>query len=377
MEQAKNSKEKWWWLLLIVAVVGGYWWWQHEKGLPEKSPAAKNVPTLAAATVQEREVTVSREYIGYVLPVNQVVVRPYISGFVAKVQVAGGQRVKAGDVLVTIEQSQYAASVSSARAAVARATADFHNAQSYYKRIQNAGSRAVSPSQIDSAKAEFLASKAALAQAEANLQEAKVNYDYTLVKATIDGVVGHVELTPGDYISPQTALMTLISDDPMRVVFSLDDKNYLAAMKDGGNFADKTIRLRLSDGTVYPYAGKFQYADNQVNRSTGSVAMYINFANGERLLSANAYVTVSVEQKYRGVVVKKDLVFLTPEQNYVYAVNGDNVWRMPVKILADFGNNYILQNDFKSGDKIALGKAKVGEKYNIDIKEAEAAEEKH
>ena len=376
MEQAKNSKEKWWWLAIIIVAAGGYWWWQHEKSAPEKAAAATAEPTLAAAMVQERDVMVSREYIGYVLPVNQVVVRPYISGFVDKVQVSGGQRVRAGDVLVTIEQSQYQALVSSAQAAVAQATADFHNAQSYYKRIRNAGNKAVSPTQTDSAKAQFLSAQAALAQAKANLQEAEVNYNYTLVKATIDGVIGHVELTPGDYISPQSALMTLISDDPMRVVFSLDDKDYLTEMKNGGDFADKTVRLRLADGTLYPTVGEFQYADNQVNRSTGSVAMYVNFANAERLLAANAYVTVLVEQKYRGVVVRKDLVALTPEQNYIYVANGENVSRAPVVVLTDFGNNYILQNDFKPGDKIVLGKAKVGAKYKIEVQEAEAAEEK-
>jgi len=379
MKQAEKEKYGWlWWLLAGIVVVGCYWFWQHYQEQGGKSGAkTEKEQVVAVAPLEEKEYLVNRDYVGYVTPVDEVVVRPYISGFLEEINVDGGEEVKTGEVLLVIEQSQYKAMADSAKAAVAQAEADYNNALSYYKRIKNAGSKAVSPTEADNAKAKFLTAQAALAQAKANLEEALVNYNYTVILAPIDGLIGHVALTKGDYVSPQTSLLSLIRYNPMRVVFSITDKDYLEEMKKPSLFANERILLKLADGRVYPYEGKFKYANNQIDKSTNSISVYADFDNPERVLVANAYVTVLVEKKYTGIAVSKDLVSLMPEGNYVYVANGSNISRVQVNILSDYGNNYILENNFKSGDKIVLDRISPGNgdvKYKINVEPASAAE---
>ena len=110
-------------------------------------------------------------------------------------------QVKAGDVMVIIDQAEYKARLDAAKAAVAQAEASFNNSSVYYQRMQKAGARAVSKTELDNAKASFLSAEAALEQAKAALAEAQVNYDYTVIRATIDGVVGDVPLSNPEVVA--------------------------------------------------------------------------------------------------------------------------------------------------------------------------------
>ena len=206
-------------LFFVVLIVAGYFAWQHYKKTPETAEEAVE-RTVSAAPLIEREAEVEKNYIGYVTPVHDVSVRPYISGFVDEIRVKGGSEVKAGDVMVIIDQAEYKARLDAAKAS-------FNNSSVYYQRMQKAGARAVSKTELDNAKASFLSAEAALEQAKAALAEAQVNYDYTVIRATIDGVVGDVPLSKGDYVSPENVLLTVIQYNPIRVVFSITDKDYL------------------------------------------------------------------------------------------------------------------------------------------------------
>ena len=324
-------------LFFVVLIVAGYFAWQHYKKMPETAEEAVE-RTVSAAPLIEREAEVEKNYIGYVTPVHDVSVRPYISGFVDEIRVKGGSEVKAGDVMVIIDQAEYKAKLDAAKAAVAQAEASFNNSSVYYQRMQKAGARAVSKTELDNAKASFLSAEAALEQAKAALAEAQVNYDYTVIRATIDGVVGDVPLSKGDYVSPENVLLTVIQYNPIRVVFSITDKDYLEEAGRPEMFADETLRLKLADGAVYPQAGTFGYVDNQIDKSTNSIAVYADFANPDKRLVANAYVNVLVEKKYRGMIVRKDLVYIEPDGSYIYVAGANGVVKTAVNILSEYGN---------------------------------------
>lgn len=315
------------------------------------------------------------------MPVHDVSVRPYISGFVDEIRVKGGSEVKAGDVMVIIDQAEYKARLDAAKAAVAQAEASFNNSSVYYQRMQKAGARAVSKTELDNAKASFLSAEAALEQAKAALAEAQVNYDYTVIRATIDGVVGDVPLSKGDYVSPENVLLTVIQYNPIRVVFSITDKDYLEEAGRPEMFAGETLRLKLADGAVYPQTGTFGYVDNQIDKSTNSIAVYADFANPDKRLVANAYVNVLVEKKYRGMVVRKDLVYIEPDGSYIYVAGANGVVKTAVNILSEYGNNnYILKNTFTPGESIVLDKMGAGDeghKFKIVMEGAAAAGEKN
>ena len=110
--------------------------------------------------------------------------------------------------------------------------ADLANAKVYYERVKKVGPKAMSKTEFDNAKAKYLSAQAAVAQARANYNLAKVNYGYTEINAPISGIVGEMSLTKGDYVSPGSQpLFSIIQYDPIRVVFSITDKDYLEELK--------------------------------------------------------------------------------------------------------------------------------------------------
>lgn len=365
-----NEKEKHvpvWTIVVVAAAAAGWWFWRYYHLMPSAKLAA--APTqVHAVPVVEKTVTVEKKYIGYVTPVNDVEVRPYVNGFISEVAVEGGQELRKGDKLLVIEQSEYKAALDAAEAAAAKAEADFNYARDYYQRIKKAGTKAVSQTETDNAKAQFLSAQAAWAGAKASAEQARVNFGYTVISSTIDGVAGNVALTPGDYVSPQSLLLTVVQTDPMRVVFSISDKDYLEESRKKVMFDGETIRLRLADGSLYPQVGKFRYSDNKIDRSTNAIAVYADFENPERLLADNAYVTVLVEKQYQGVPVAKDLVNLQSDGSFVYAATGDVVRKHPVEILSEYGNNYVLKNNFAAGMRLVTDKITLrGSERKMDV----------
>ena len=158
-------------------------------------------------------------------------------------------------------------------------------------------------------------------------------------------------------------------------------KDYLEEAGRPEMFAGETLRLKLADGAVYPQTGTFGYVDNQIDKSTNSIAVYADFANPDKRLVANAYVNVLVEKKYRGMIVRKDLVYIEPDGSYIYVAGANGVVKTAVNILSEYGNNnYILKNTFTPGESIVLDKMGAGDeghKFKIVMEGAAAAGEKN
>ena len=357
----KQEEKTYGWLLavvLVLALLAGYYALKEmQKAKPQTVTAAKEI-TLRIVPVKAEDVDIQKSYIGYVTPINEVSVLPYINGFLDKIMVSGGQDVSQGETLVVIKQDEYKANMDAARASVIQAEANFANAKSYYDRIKKAGAKAVSKTEIDSAKASYLSSQAAVAQAKANFALAKVNYDYTEIQAPVNGTVGEISLTKGDYVSPGgQALFKIIQYNPIRVVFSITDKDYLDELAQGKLFAQDEIRLRLSNGNIYAKPGQYRYVDNEIDRQTNSIAVYADFENEDKTLVANAYVDVLLNKTYKnGVLVRQNYVSREADGNYVYVVNGSQLSKVKVDIVAPVKNDYLLKNNFKRGDYLVIDK---------------------
>lgn len=345
-------------VLLVIALVIGYLYLAPSP--KPKKLAAENARelTLHVKPLKGQDVKLEKSYIGYVTPIHNVNIMPYISGFLEDVFVKGGEEVKAGDTMIIIRQEEYKARMEAARAQVLEAEANFNNAKVYYKRIRDAGPKAISKTEVDNAKASFLSAQAQVANAKANYELAKVNYDYTVIQAPISGKIGHVSLTKGDYVSPGgQPLLSIIQFDPIRVVFSITDKDYLEEIGRGDLFSGEKIRLKLANGRIFDKPGIYKYADNQVNRNTNSIAVYADFENADKTLVSNAYVDVLIEKNYKnGILIKQNLVEMTPEGNFVYLVNNNRLDKVKIDIVAPVGTDYLVRNGFQKGDYIVLDK---------------------
>ncbi len=325
--------------------------------VPPQTTTSVNVTPLTPQSV-----TLSKKYIGYITPVHSVAVLPFISGFVEKIFVRSGQFVREGQLLMVLEQGEYKAQLDLARAGVMQAEATLENAATYYQRVQAAGNKAVAQADRDKAQAEYLSAKAALAQAQAQLAAAKVNYDYTIIRAPISGLIGTVEPTKGDYVSPAgTPLMTVIQTSPIQVVFSITDKDYIQNVSENGLselLAGEKIKLQLANGEIYPAQGIYQYTDNALNRPTNSVAVYVNFDNKDNILLSNAYVTVYLEKELENIVlIPQNQVELTAQGSFVTVADKQGIRRRKIEILDTQNSDYIVKNVFGPQDYLVKGKA--------------------
>lgn len=344
-------------LWIVVAVLLFLLWNKKEKEnavRPERAQTA-SVPVVDVAPLTAQKTTIDKNYIGYVTPVRSVSVRPFISGFVENIRVENGQTVQAGELMMTLEQSQYRAQTDEARAALSGARATLENAENYLARVQNAGNQAVSQSEHDKAAAAFLTAKASVARAEAALNAAQVLYGYTIIRAPISGRIGTVRPSKGAYVSPSaSSLLEIVQMSPVYVVFSLPDKEFSALAAENGVselLKGRSISLRLSDGKSYPLTGGFAYADNSADKATGSVAVYALFDNPQSVLVPNSYVDVIVSTTYDdGVLIDQDSVDLTPEGKKIRVANSRFIRTEPVEEIAAVGTKYLVKNTFEQGD---------------------------
>ncbi len=342
-------------LLVLGAFLLGYFtFYFSQKSQQEKPMTAvpvTNSLVLNTVPLKIQDIEFTDEYIGYVTPIHEAYVQPYISGYIDKILVNGGEYIKKGDILLVLEQAQYKAALDSAYADILKANANLNNSKVYFERTQKAKS-SVSQTELDTAKANFLSSKAALEQAKANFALAKVNYDYTILTSPIDGVVGDVSLTKGNYVSPSSgALFSIVQLSPIRVRFSITDKEYLTKNISKNMFINKEIMLKLSDGQIFSNKGVFKYTDNIIEKNSGSINIYADFDNIGKTLLPNTYVTVLVKQIFTNALkIAKEYVMLDIKNAYVYMIRDGKIVKENLHILADSDTFFIAQNTFFTSD---------------------------
>jgi membrane fusion protein (multidrug efflux system) len=332
-------------LALILGLNWGYWSYHHIHSPIGIKP--EDLPQIAAVKPKAQSVTITDNYIGQVDAINQAQIVPYISGYIVDIAAEGGQFVKKGEVLATIKQEEYIASLAQAEADVSAAKADLFNARTKYERMQKAGDKAVSPTEMDSAEAEYLTAAAALKKAEAGRENAQTELGYTYLTAPFDGVLGNINMSVGEYVSPQsTGLMDVVQYNPIRVVFSVSDKEYLNHFKNHEP-QNLIIRLKLANNELFEQTGNIEYSANQVNDQTGSVAIYVEFANPDRKLMPNAFVEVLLERVYDNVILwPKNRVDMRLDGNYVYVVQDGILQTQKIHIYGTFNNQYVVRDDF-------------------------------
>lgn len=349
------------WVILVLFGILVYFYFMPLWYKPAVAAKINNdIQTVHTLTVIPESRTIRKTYIGYVKPIHQVSVHAYIAGFIEKVVVQGGQDVQAGDLLFTIKPDEYLAQLNLAKAKVAQMKATLENAKIQYERMKTAGSQAVSKTDLDNAKTTVLTAEAALQQAQADEQLAYVNYNYTTLYAPISGRVGDVAITNGDYIFPQSSpLISIIQFNPIRVQFSISDKDYLNEIEQGKRFfSDWKMLLKLANGTMYNHTGQFKYLNNEINPQTSAITIYTDFDNPDDVLVPNAYVDVILEKQIKnGIFLPQSVVYFTSSGNIVYVLSKDGkIISVPVQIGATIDGLYYILNGLTAGTQVITDK---------------------
>ncbi len=370
----KESVKSWIIVILLIIVAIGAWCVVKPRVSTEAlKQRAENFVQVAGIEPTAQNISVSRDYIGRVEAINSVDIVPYLSGYISKITATGGQDVKKDDILIVLRREEHEAAVTSAYAGLLAADADFSNAKVQFDRFTKAGPKAVSATELDNAKTTMQTAAATVKQAEANFQTAQINLDYTLVKAPFDGTLGNIAASVGDFITPSSQnLVKIVQYNPIRVVFSLSDKEFLFNQH---LLADK-VKLELANGKIYDRLGKITYTANEIEPTTNTLAIYAEFANPDKILVPNAYVKVLLERQYKNVVLlAKNLVQLKEDGSYVYTITNGVITITPVTVITEQGDNYVIENTFAAGDIVItdnLEPNQVGQKAemkNISTKE--------
>jgi membrane fusion protein, multidrug efflux system len=316
-------------LLALVFVAASPVWAQMPGGAP---------PAVGIAPAKRQAITESTEYTGRIMATERVNVVARVSAFIDEVLFKEGTEVKKGDMLYRLEQGPFRADVQAKEAAVSQFKAQLLNAQAVLGRSQTLlKGPAGQQSAVDLALANEQALQAQVLAAEAQLQQAKINLDYTEIRAPIDGKIGRTAVTAGNYVGPNTGvLVSIVSQDPMFVVFPVPTRT---AVELQANSAEKRsddllIRVRLPDGKMYDHVGAFDFVDNSVAGNTDTMILrgvianprLTRFRGGIRALVDGELVTVILEgsEKTEALTVPRTAVLSDQEGDYVYVVGADN-----------------------------------------------------
>ncbi len=319
----------------------------------------------AVRTVQGQNADLQTTYPATIKGVQDVEIRPKVSGFITKLCVKEGQQVKAGQLLFVIDNVTYAAAVRQARAAVNAAKAQLNTARLTYNNSQKLFKNNVIGSyELQSSKNAMESAAAQLAQAEAAYVSAKQNLDFCFVTSPANGVIGDLPYRVGALVSAssQQALTTVSNNSTMQVYFSMTEKDLLDMTKTAGGInaaisSYPAVKLQLADGSIYNHPGKVATVSGVIDPTTGTVSMRADFPNPERVLKTGASGSIVVPHTATSaVVVPQDAVVEVQDKHFVYVVGKDNkVKYTPVEINSqNDGKNYIITSGLHIGDRFVV-----------------------
>jgi membrane fusion protein (multidrug efflux system) len=292
------------------------------------------LPTVGVVTATEREVTPSIEFVGRIEAVSRVDLRARVTGFLEKQKFQDGQSVSAGDLLFVIEQEPFAAAVKQAESDLAAAKAQAENAGISLERAKELITRNTIPqATVDDRQAAKRVADATVLQREAALEQARIIYSYTEIRAPIDGRIGRTAVKPGNLVTPEAGILaTIVKKDPVYVAInvtegaSLEVRRAMAAAKDPKEKNRIRIKLRLSDGSIYAETGAFDFADVQVNPTTDTILFRGLIANPKGILVDRQIVVAILEtaEPEERLVIPEPAISFDQRGRFVLVVNNEN-----------------------------------------------------
>lgn len=331
-------------------------------GCKEGGGTAETVRKWKTMEVAAKDIVLETPYSATIRGKQDIELRAQMSGLIAEVRVAEGERVHKGEVLFVIDQVPYkaalrqaSANVKSAQAALANARLDLNS-----KKVLNE-KRIISDYDLQRTENDFLAAEAALAQAEAAETKAPNDLSYTEVKSPADGIVGILPYRQGALVGPDTTepLTTVSDNSEMYVYFSMDEKQLLAYIRkhkgmDGAKKNIGEVSLTLSDGTVYGHKGCVESISGVVDRNTGTATLRAVFPNPDGLLYSGTTGNVQVSTTYRNVlVIPQSATVKLQDRILAYKVEDGRAVSTLIEIEQGHnGREYIVTDGLVAGDVI-------------------------
>jgi len=335
-------------------------------GCGEQSPPAPSPPSVGIVELTVQNAPLMTELPGRIAALETAEVRPQINGIIRRRLFAEGAQVRAGQMLYEIEDAPYRAALGQAQGALARAQASIRATALQAQRYRDlVGINAVSRQEADNAAASAQQARADVAAQQAAVQAARVNQDFTRIRAPISGRIGRSLFTPGALVQAGQAdpLATIQRTDIVYVDVTQSAAQIIdlkQAMKAGGvsAAAGARVQLLLPNGSTYPVEGRLQFSEVTVDPSSGAVTLRATFANPDGLLLPGMYVRARLVEGERSQVV------LAPQQGIsrdargratAMVVGANNKAELrQVETDRAVGDKWIVTKGLKAGDRLIV-----------------------
>lgn len=316
---------------------------------------APMVPVGKAETISEQG---TRMYIGKVESIHTVTLRMRVSGVLQKVFCKDGDFVKKGTLLMQIEDTLYKSQVDSALARVKQIQADLEYARTNYKRQEGLIGIAAD-SEMDEASRRLKLTEAQLLEAQAALTEAQTNLSYTRIYAPVDGRIGKITYSEGNYLTPSSdVLATIVTVSPIHVKMALSEPDYIKMFGSVESLKkDAVIRIRTADRKMFDEIGKVEFADNQIDPMTGTLMVWCTFENkSHRLIPGgivDSFIGKKVKEQFPAIPISA--VMTSKNGQNVYVVTEDSTAMIrPVELGEQVGDMQIILKGIQEGERVIV-----------------------
>ena len=326
-----------------------------------KMRAASRTPAVTVADVDEEMVQRQFTATARVAAKYRVDVLARISGYLTKSYFKEGDYVKAGQLLFEIEPQEYQFAATKAKASLDNAQAQYAYYQKQLARYQELVKQDyVARSDYDSILSQRDAYRAQVENAKSAYRDAQRNLGYTKVKSPVNGRVGIITVTVGNYVSMNSgALTTINSYEPMYVTFPLESKDYAELVRiDKSANINRDVEFIFSSGEKYKFKGIQDFHDNKIDESTGTITMRATFQNPDDSLIQGDFGRVILYSKLKDTVpvVPQEATMENQEGRYVYVLDKDNLPKMSyIKTQGEVDGKWVVSSGVKKGDRIVTG----------------------
>jgi membrane fusion protein (multidrug efflux system) len=306
-------------------------------------------------------------------------IQPEVSGYLVKQLYREGSYVQKDQVLFQIDPQTFQATLDQAQAQLAQAQAHLALAEINVRRdTPLVEQRAIAQSQLDAETADERQSKAAVQAAEAAVEQAQINLNFTAVRSLTDGIAGIATTQVGNLVAPGTLLTSVSKVNPIKVYFSISEQEYLRFSRgtqkgSGGTPGDiraLKLQLELSDGTQYPYKGNVIFVNRQVDPQTGTIQVVGAFPNPGNILRPGQFgrVHAATAVNRSAILVPQRCVTELQGTYQVAVVDGnDKVSIRNVKVGERVGSLWIIESGLNAGEEvISEGNAKVQDGMTVN-----------
>lgn len=308
---------------------------------PPQAAAAPPPPQVTVAKPVKKLVADHDEYVGRFVAVDYVEVRARVSGYLDGIHFNDGQLIKQGDPLFTIDRRPFQASLDQAKAAVQQAQANLAFAESDMKRGQDLvrGTTITQQTYDQRVQAKRVAEASVTAQ-EAAERQSELDLQFTELNAPVTGRIGDRRVSIGNLVTGGTAgnttlLATIVSVDPIRFEFTMDEGSYLRYLRIATEAAADTAnrgltlpaKLKLLDEKEFEHQGKIDFLDNAIDRSSGTIRARAVFANADGRLTPGMFgrIQIATSAPAEALLVPDTAIGTEQVRKFVYSVGSDNV----------------------------------------------------